>query len=306
MASMIEVARSSVQTWECDQMGHMNVQFYVAKADEGLSALGGHLGLSPRAQGNDRATLVPREQHIRFHRELRPGAPFAVQAGVLLARSEGLVVYEEMQNVATGTVAATFVTRAEWTDQAVRGGGLPLPVAAVAKAAPVMIDLPAHGQPRGLELTPPRPAPTLAEAETLGLMTTFRGAVLREYCDTHGYMLPRHYMGRVSDAIPNLIAQTRGEDRSTSSTGGAALEYRLVYRVPAREGDLLILKSGLRSVSSKTYIWCHWLFDAETGECFATAEAVAIAMDLTTRKAIDIPPGMREQLERLVIPGLSV
>ncbi len=29
---MIELARSSVQTWECDQMGHMNVQFYVEKA----------------------------------------------------------------------------------------------------------------------------------------------------------------------------------------------------------------------------------------------------------------------------------
>lgn len=305
MASMIEVARSSVQTWECDQMGHMNVQFYVAKADDGLSALAATLGLSPRARGSDRATLVPREQHIRFHRELRPGAPYVVEAGVLLAKSEGLIVYEEMKNIATGAVAATFVTRTEWADTALRGGGLPLPIGAVAKAAPVMIELPQYGQPRGLELTPARPAPSLSDAEQLGLITTLRSTVLREHCDAHGYMLPRHYMGRVSDAIPNLIAQTRGEDRSTSSTGGAALEYRFVYRMPAREGDLLILKSGLRSVSSKTYIWCHWLFDAESGECFATAEAVAIAMDLTTRKAIDIPSDMRTQLERLIIPGLS-
>jgi acyl-CoA thioester hydrolase len=304
MSSMIEVARSSVQTWECDQMGHMNVQFYVEKADQGLVALAATLGLSPRAQGSDRAMLIPREQHIRFHRELRPGAAYAVNAGVLLAKNEGLIVYEEMQNVVGGAVAATFVTRAEWADATVRGG-LPLPVIAVAKAAPLMIELPAQGQPRGLDLAPARPAPSLADAEGLGLMTTLRGAVLPEHCDAHGYMLTRHYMARVSDAIPNLIAQTRGEDRSTGTTGGAALEYRFVYRVPAREGDLLILKSGLRSVSSKTYIWCHWLFDAETGECFATAEAVAIAMDLTTRKAIEIPPDMRTQLERLVVPGLS-
>jgi|CXWL01.1.fsa_nt_gi acyl-CoA thioester hydrolase len=304
MTSMIEVARSSVQTWECDQMGHLNVQFYVARADDGLSALAAALGLSPRAQGSDRAMLVPREQHIRFHRELRPGAPYVVEAGVLLAKNEGLIVYEEMKNIATGGVAATFVTRAEWADTTMRGG-LPLPITAVAKAASFMVDLPAQGQPRGLELTPARPAPSLTEAEQLGLITTLRSTVLREHCDAHGYMLPRHYMGRVSDAIPNLIAQTRGEDRSTSSTGGAALEYRFVYRMPAREGDLLILKSGLRSVSSKTYIWCHWLFDAESGECFATAEAVAIAMDLTTRKAIDIPTDMRAQLESLIIPGLS-
>jgi acyl-CoA thioester hydrolase len=59
-------------------------------------------------------------------------------------------------------------------------------------------------------------------------------------------------------------------------------------------------------VSSKTYVWCHWLFDAETGECFATAEAVAVAMDLTERKAIEIPPDMRARLEALIVPGLSV
>jgi acyl-CoA thioester hydrolase len=47
------------------------------------------------------------------------------------------------------------------------------------------------------------------------------------------------------------------------------------------------------------------MFDGETGECFATAEAVAIAMDLTTRKAIEIPPDMREGLEKLIVPGLS-
>lgn len=285
-------------------MGHMNVQFYVAKADEGLSAVAASLGLSHRAQGSDRAALIPREQHIRFHRELRPGAPYVIRAGVLAAKSEGLILYQEMDNIVSRTVAATFVTRVEWADTMVRGG-LPLPLTAVAKAAPYMIDLPEQGQPRGLDMAPPRPAPTLAEAEALGLLTTLRGTVLREQCDAHGYMQMRHYMGRLSDAIPNLIAQTRGEDRSTSGAGGAALEYRFFYRTAAREGDLLVIKSGLRSVSSKTYIWCHWIFDGETGECFATAEAVAIAMDLTTRKSIEIPPDTRAVLESLIVPGLT-
>ena len=95
------------------------------------------------------------------------------------------------------------------------------------------------------------------------------------------------------------------EDRSTSGRGGAALEYRFVYRAAAADGDLLVVKSGLKSVGAKTYVWSHWLLDGETGECFATAEAVAISMDLNTRKAIDIPPDMRAALERLVVPGIS-
>jgi acyl-CoA thioester hydrolase len=305
MGDMIEVARSSVQTWECDQMGHMNVQFYIGKADEGLAALAAALGLSARAQRSSFAALIPREHHIRFHRELRPGAPFAVKAGIIDTKPEGLIIYEEMLNAATSAVAATFVTHAEWCEIETRGG-LPMPIGAIAKAAPLTIELPAHGAPRGLDMAPPRPAPTLKDAENLGLITTLRGAVLREHCDSAGYLTMRHYMGRVSDGIPNLIAQTRGEDRSTSRIGGAALEYRFVYRTPAREGDLIVLKSGLKSVTGKTYVWCHWLFDAETGESIATAEAVAISMDLVERKAIEIPPDMRANLERLIIPGLSV
>lgn len=305
MGEMIEVARSSVQTWECDNMGHMNVQFYVAKADEGLAALAAALGLSARAQRSAFASLIPREHHIRFHRELRPGAPFAILGGVVDCRPEGLIVYEEMQNAASGAVAATFVTRAEWCEVETRGG-LPLPVNAIAKAPDLTVPLPPQGAPRGLDMAPPRPAPTIKDAERMGLITTFRGAVLGEHCDAAGYLTMRHYMGRVSDGIPNLIAQTRGEDRSASRIGGAALEYRFVYRTYAREGDLLVLKSGLKSVGAKTYTWCHWLFDAESGENVATAEAVAISMDLVERKAIEIPPDMRANLERMVVPDLSV
>ena len=32
----VEVWRGGVNTWECDEMGHLNVRFYVARAMEGL------------------------------------------------------------------------------------------------------------------------------------------------------------------------------------------------------------------------------------------------------------------------------
>ena len=35
----IEVWRGCVNTWECDEMGHLNVRFYVARAMEGLVGL---------------------------------------------------------------------------------------------------------------------------------------------------------------------------------------------------------------------------------------------------------------------------
>lgn len=306
MSEMIEVARSSVQTWECDQMGHMNVQFYVEKAGAGLAALSLALGLGPRAARGEGARLFVRDHHVRFLREQRPGAPFFIRAGVLETRDFGLRVYEEMVNTVSGEPAASFIAEVEWLDEETREVK-PLPAKAKAAAKNLVVELPLHGSPRGLEIYEPRPAPKLKEADAMGMVRTWQGEIETPQCDGQGFLTIRHFMGIVSDGIPNLLAQTSGADRSrTPTVGGAALEYRFVYRRHPRVGDVLTLRSGLKQVGPKTYTWCHWLFDLETGEAIATAEAVAIALDLTTRKAIPIPEEMRANLESLVIEGLGV
>lgn len=306
MSEMIEVARSSVQTWECDQMGHMNVQFYVEKAGQGLAALSLALGLGPRFARNEGARLFVRDHHVRFLREQRPGAPFFIRAGVLEARDFGLRVYEEMVSTVSGEPAASFIAEVELLDEETREVK-PLPAKAKEAAKKLIVELPVHGSPRGLEIYEPRLAPKLKDADGMGMVRTWTGEVETAQCDGQGFLLIRHFMGIVSDGIPNLLAQTNGTDRSkTPSVGGAALEYRFVYRRHPRVGDVLTLRSGLKQVGPKTYTWCHWLFDLESGEAVATAEAVAIALDLTTRKAIPIPDEMRANLESLVIEGLGV
>jgi len=304
MSEMIEVARSSVQTWECDQMGHMNVQFYIEKAGQGLAALSLALGLGPRYARNEGARLFVRDHHVRFLREQRPGAPFFIRAGVLEVRDFGLRVYEEMVSTVSGEPAASFIAEVELLDEETREVK-PLPAKAKEAAKKLVVELPVHGSPRGLEIYEPRPAPKLKEAD--GMVRTWTGEVETAQCDGQGFLLIRHFMGIVSDGIPNLLVQTSGADRSeTPSVGGAALEYRFIYRRHPRAGDILTLRSGLKQVGPKTYTWCHWLFDVESGEAVATAEAVAIALDLTTRKAIPIPDEMRANLESLVIKDLGV
>ncbi len=141
----------------------------------------------------------------------------------------------------------------------------------------------------------------------MDMIATYQGVVHNFECDAHGHLQPRFFMGRFSDSIPNLLVLTSGRNRGEpGSTGGAALEYRLVYRKFPHSGDVLCIRSGLKSIAEKTYVWTHWMFDAETGDCVATSEAVAVAMDLETRKAIAIPPDLRTRLEALRINGLSV
>ena len=304
---MIELARSSVQTWECDQMGHMNVQFYVEKAADALAAFGAKIGLGPKALAEKGLVLEPADQHVRFLRELRPGTPYFLRGGAAAADVMALTQYSELVQTADGQVAATVRTIAQLRD-AEDGAIAGFEDGPRAMAMHHAADIPDHGAARGLALDTPRaPAPTLADAEKLKLIPTYEGVVRPWECDGRGEMQPRFFMARVSDAIPNLIVQTSGRNRGQDrTTGGAALEYRFIYRKHPRAGDVLCIRSGLRSLGSKTYVWAHWLFDVETGEAVATAEAVAVAMDLTTRRAIELPDELRARLEPLVVEGLTI
>jgi acyl-CoA thioester hydrolase len=305
MSTLIEVGRNSVQSWECDTMGHMNVQFYVARASEGLAALAAELGLGPNYTRVHDTAFYPIDQHLRFLRELRPGTPFTMHAGVLEAEGHSLRAYLEMRHALTEAPAATFIMDCIFAE---RSGLRPksMPSGAFERVDILKTVLPAHGTPRGVSLGEPGDAPTLEYANSLNLFHTYQGVVMPQDCDTFGYMMTRAYMGRVSDAIPNLLAQLIGRDRGQSDVGGAALEYRFVFRKAAQVGDVLGLRSGLKSVGGKTYTFVHWLFDLDTGDIVATAEAIAVSLDLTARKAIEIPPEMRAQLEKHLVAGLSV
>src|SRR5687767_2654705 len=103
--AMIEVLRSGVNTWECDQMGHLNVRHYFACANRGLAVLAMQLGLSPsqlRAQG---WSLRAVDQHVRFVRELRPGTSYSLHAGILASDRGRLQVYAELRRVDKISVA---------------------------------------------------------------------------------------------------------------------------------------------------------------------------------------------------------
>ncbi|MEO8114232.1 MAG: thioesterase family protein, partial [Phenylobacterium sp.] len=105
--SEVEVWRGGVATWECDSMGHLNVAFYVAKAMEGMIGLAAELGLPHAYSPDAHATLLVRDQHIRFLREARPGTPLSMTGGVVqMGESEArLLLLLRHQD---GQLAASF------------------------------------------------------------------------------------------------------------------------------------------------------------------------------------------------------
>ena len=89
---MIELYRGSINTWECDEMGHMNVRFYVAKMMEGLAELAHVAGLGHAFRAKSPSTLRPRDQHIRFIKEAHAGSPFTMTGCVLEVSDASVLV----------------------------------------------------------------------------------------------------------------------------------------------------------------------------------------------------------------------
>jgi acyl-CoA thioester hydrolase len=303
---MLEALRSAVNTWECDQMGHLNVRHYFARATQGWAVLGHALGLGPSALRERGLALHAVDQHVRFHHELRPGVPFTLCAGVLRASAERLHVYEELRSVANGRVSATFVSELRLERAAAPDAPVPFDPSVLERAATLQVTPPELAQPRGLDLDTPAPAqPRRDDPLAQRMVGAFLGPVLPEDCDEDGRMREAMFMARVSDGIAHLFRRVRDGLRP-DGIGGAALEYRFVYRARPRAGTLVEVRSALTGLGRKTLHFGHLFFDVETGEAFASSEAVAVSFDLATRKSVEISDEARAFMQPQVVTGFRV
>ena len=126
-------------------------------------------------------------------------------------------------------------------------------------------------------------------------------------------MMPEHFIGRVSDSVPNLMAAWRDEVAKAAEakgekvrSGAAVLEYRLKYRAWPKAGDIVEVRTGLGKVMPKVHSLVHWIMDPRTGKAWCTSEAVAVTFDLDTRKVIQANPEHMALLEERAVRGLSI
>jgi acyl-CoA thioester hydrolase len=301
---MMEVLRSSVQEWECDQMGHLNVRHYFGRANEGLALMFAELGLGPSRLRREGLVLRAIDQHVRFQREMRPGTAYSVRAGIVSTTPDAVHTYQEIGMRPQSEIAATFLSEVALYGTST-GSRRPFPPQLAALSNPLRTEIPPHGAPRGVPRDPPKPPLTRAQAIERGLVGAFLGPVRAEECDENGWMRESGMMAKIADGMAHFFISFRDQPRA-DGIGGAALEYRFVFRKWPRLGDFVEVRSGLKGLGAKTYQISHFIFDVESGECLASAESVVVSFDLATRKSIEIPSELRAVMQRQVIDGLSV
>ncbi|MEO0722022.1 MAG: acyl-ACP thioesterase [Pseudomonadota bacterium] len=308
---MITIWRGSANQWDCDEMGHMNVRVYLDKAMEGLGAFAVEAEMPHAFQQGTPSTLMVEDHHVRFLREVLPGRPLTMSACVLEISEAHAVIYQEMIH-GDGSVAAAFRSRVRHAE-AKSGKAFPWSNRTRAALERLMGEAPKATAPRSIDASGPvRPAAevTMAAADAVNAPLIGLGAVPADHCDLHGRMQAAWFMGRISDAVPNLLFDWRkgvaGAAGNGVRMGAAVLEYRLVYRKWPRAGDLIAIRSGLGSAHEKIHSLVHWALDPVSGDAWMTSEAVAVTFDLDTRKTLPTPPKSIAALEELAPKGLSL
>ncbi len=297
--------QGSVNTWECDDGGHLNIRFHMERAFTGLAHMARALELPHAFTENAGSTLIAQEAHVRFIKEARPGAPLVMHGGVLeMGESDATLCFDMRHHDGAPGTVFTFKVRHVET-RALRSFPWSARTRAAAKA--LKCKAPEHAKPRSVDVTAPAAEASMANAKALGVERIGGALVSPDQCDALGRLRGEHFVGRISDSVPNLLAPWRQAAASDGvQPAGAVVEARFVFRRFPRAGELIEVRSGIVEIGEKTLRIVHWILDPETGAAWASMEAVALTFDVNTRKALTPGADARARVSTLVVAGLRV
>lgn len=289
--------RGAINPWECDQWGHLNVQFYLAKASDAQAHVAARLGLPPSKLGTSGPGLVPVADRVLFKRELRAGSIYFIRSGIRAVSAQGTIdIASRLVNQESGVESALFETRLQWVAQD-RTTALPWPIEVLALARAHAGALPDMALPHPMAAALPPNQPDLQ-----GLHLTYRGSVEVWECTADGMAPPRAQIARLNDAITHLF-RTMKIDRAellARGLGSAALDYDVSYHAPLRAGKAVDIRSRVLAVGDKVFHLVHYVVDAASGKIMTTIVVAALFFDLAARKSVPIPPAIRTEADRLL------
>ncbi|MEO5323176.1 thioesterase family protein [Mesorhizobium sp. CC13] len=305
-----DVWRGGVATWECDEMGHMNTRFYVARSVEAVAMTFGLAGLPLLFAPASATTLAVTSMHIRFLREARAGTSMHMTAGFTSIGDTSADIVVMMFDSASGECAATFRIGLSHVEVA-NGAARAWPEAFATRVASDLADTPKLALPRSTGELPATTSASGARARELGLRQLGQGAVQQQACDPFGKMLPQGFVAAIADSVRNIITPlrelcARHSDRNGPHFGAAALEFLILVDDMPGNGDCWEVRSGLARADGRTMNIVNWMLDPFSGRAFGTMEVIAICFDLEARRLIPIAPAAQAELAGWTIPGLAL
>lgn len=287
--SAIETLHAFVNRWECDENDHMNVQFYFTKFQEADRQFAAMTGLTGSLVG------ARRVRHIRYHKEVNAGTLLRVLSSIAFDGPHMFSVIHEMIDVSSGALVASAMdgySPSAKTAQSLRPRFLEYETSASADNSP-------------LGLSPSVAGMSLTAKSLLarGARVVHQNTVMPKDCGADSRADDQFLGGCFSDGAAHVWERTpmTREWLESNGCGRVALEMKLSYGAAPKVGSSIQVVSGITGMSGKTFTFRHHMFDVMSGAAIALADVVALALDLKTRKAVELPKSAAPELQALRI-----
>ncbi|NBN64260.1 thioesterase [Microvirga tunisiensis] len=280
---------SFVNSWECDENDHLNVQYYFERFEESERQFRLLTGFSESQVG------ARRVRHVRYHREARVGTLLKVGACICFDGPHVLTVLHELRDANSGQLIATAIDGYNPAVDAARTlrSRFKDSQEAMAEAA----------APRGLSATPPATRATLDGVLANGGQLTHRSTVLARNLGSDGRADDTFALGCFTQAAPFVWERTplTRDALQAMGAGRVAVEMKLAWASPVKAGDSVVVASGVTGCQASTFTMRHHMYEARTGRLVCICDAVVLPMSLQTRRALPLNPDQREAILRLKI-----
>ena len=298
--------QSVVLESEIDELGHLSVPFYEARALTASRKLVSDCGLDLQALAEQRLELTLVDAFSRNLREQFLGASLAVQGGALTLTENRIQLYQQIVNTERDELAAVYAQSLELQSIESRAtNAFPGPMLESLSAE--IIGWPEQGRPRSLNLESQPYQLALEEAQRRDLAARPPRKIELEECNEQGFLesdrfqhLP--YSGPGSE---DPILQWVFELDDGRRVGLADLETRNTLLALPRAGDRIQVFSAEVALARKTLQRSHWVFNLESGALLSTGSVVMACLDLDARRALEMSGALREMFERRYHPDLA-
>lgn len=270
-----ETHRSFVNTWECDENGHMNVQFYLKRFDEAAAVFS--------VLDDQAGTLAGQSiiRHVRYHRELHAGDSTVIRSGIGGSGLHNGQCFHILSNAMTGEVCTTaldVLRKSNAVKGSVNGVG----------------EIPEVVHPRGLQVGPVEPFESNSLLERGMAIITNHSVVGQHDLDQYGNLMTHRVVSRFTDGAPHIweAAGVTTKWLNENNNGRVAVEMKVEILDRVAPGAVLRLVSRTSEVAGRTLRIDHQLEELQGPRqlrALARGSVRCLVMNLETRKAVALP-----------------
>ena len=282
--------RDLVRKEDCDQMSHMNVQYYFGKHSEAIKCLFNKIN-SFSFQKVDYKIL---EERCIFSREVHLNSVLEIVFKVKTIKNNQLILLSKVYSIDHENVAAFFeVSISLHLNELIK------------KIILDLFSLNCSTFLNELEFLDLRPLTDNRPLKNYSpnAFVSCKKAVNTWDLDHESMGSSQFKIGCVSDAATHLFTYC-GADfnwRNEYDIGSAALDYSVRYYNDAPLGMAVTMHTNFTKIGNKSLKFIHHMVDDSTDEVIMDIEIVAVLFDLKKRKSMIIPEEFRVKASKLLL-----